>query len=318
MTPGISSNMSLCLKVLNAWQPKENANAALVGDWKKQKQSEDQWNHQIYHGIEDDGHFQEPLRKTLLPERHSAKPRIPLLQRADDDNLEDSLTSRILSTLLEAARTALPVVSGSPIPKGVVSITHSYNDQGLRSFHNSTNGSWQQVVADGNDSVDVSFENAEELRSSSVQAATASMPQKRSDRTCAEAPDLARVKEYGLPECSGTVLGDQSMTGNHGGSEIPRPRISIASLLLPEPSALPNNRNIVRLAMASGESCHLTPRSSVSARVPPGRDEMAPGAPLGKLVSATNRLEFLLGRPRKQSFLQSRSPCLLSSRCKQK
>lgn len=93
------------------------------------------------------------------------------------------------------------------------------------------------------------------------------------------------------------------MTGNHGGSGIPRPRTSMASLLSPEPPVLPNNGYIVRLAMASGESCYLTPSSSVSARLPPGRDEMAPGASPGKLVSAANRLELLLGRPRKPSFL---------------
>jgi hypothetical protein len=263
-----------------SWQPKENANAALVGDWKKQKQSEDQKNLETDHGVEFDDHSQEPLRKTLLSKRHSAKPQIPLSQRADDDDLEDS-----------------------PIPKDVMSITHSYNYQGPGGFHNPTNSSRRPVVADGSDSVDVSSANAEELRSSPVQAATASMPQKCSDRACAEAPDLARVNEHGLPKCSGTVLGDQSMTGNHGGSGITLPRISIASLLSPEPLALSNSGGIVRHVIASGESCHLRPKSPVSARVPPGRDELAPGAPPGKLVSATNRLEFLLGRSRKPSFL---------------
>jgi len=144
----------------------------------------------------------------VLLARHSAKPKSPLLQRGDDDDLEDSLTSRVPSTSLEAARTALHVFSSRPIPKGVMSITHSYNDQGPRSFHNPANGSRRPVVVDENDSVDMPFANTEESRSSPVPAATAFTPQKRNHRTCAEAPYLARVKEHGLPEYSGTVLGD--------------------------------------------------------------------------------------------------------------
>lgn len=142
------------------------------------------------------------------------------------------------------------------------------------------------------------IDDAKELETSLVEAATACESQNRNDDRYVQAADGVQISDCSQAEGSEQVPGGH--VTNCGGQErsFPRPGTSISTILSPVPSCTSNNNKENESATSTEkDSGQASPRMLADVEVSDMRNSGAPSASLGKLASAREQLRLLLRGP---------------------